>query len=35
MEYPHGDITDDLKDWAIDKMEVLIKILQPEIDNLK
>lgn len=35
MEYPSGEITEDLKAWAIDKMEVLIKILQPEIDKLK
>jgi hypothetical protein len=35
MEYPHGDITDELKDWAVDKMEVLIKTLRPEIDKLK
>jgi hypothetical protein len=35
MEYPHGDITDDMKNWAIDKMEVLIKTLQPEIDKIK
>ena len=35
MEYPHGDITDEMKNWAIDKMEVLIKALQPEIDKMK
>jgi len=35
MEYPSGEITEDLKFWAVDKMEVLIKILQPEIDKIK
>jgi hypothetical protein len=35
MEYPHGEINDELKKWAVEKMEVLINILQPEIDKLK
>jgi hypothetical protein len=35
MEYPSGEITEDLKVWAVDKMEILIKILQPEIDKIK
>jgi hypothetical protein len=35
MEYPHGEITEELKKWAIEKMKVLINILQPEIDKLK
>jgi len=34
MEYPSGEITEDLKVWAVEKMEVLIKILQPEIYKL-
>ena len=35
MEYPSGEITEELKIWAVDKMEMLIKILQPEIDKIK
>jgi len=35
MEYPSGEITEELKVWAVDKMELLIKILQPEIDKVK
>lgn len=35
MEYPHGEITEELKNWAVEKMEVLVKTLQPEIDKIK
>ena len=35
MEYPHGEITDEMKAWAVERMEVLIKTLQPEIDKIK
>jgi len=35
MEYPHGEITEEMKTWALDKMEVFIKILQPEINKIK
>jgi len=35
MEYPSGEITEEMKTWAVDKMEVIIKILQPEIDKIK
>jgi hypothetical protein len=35
IEYPSGNITEDLKNWAVEKMEVLIKVLQPEIDKFK
>lgn len=35
LEYPSAEITEELKIWAVDKMEMLIKILQPEIDKLK
>jgi len=35
MEYPSGEITEEMKTWAVENMEVLIKILQPEIDRIK
>lgn len=35
IEYPSGEITEEMKAWTVDKMEVLIKILQPAIDKLK
>lgn len=35
FEFPSGVINEELKKWAIEKMEVLIKELQPEIDKLK
>lgn len=35
MEYPHGEITDELKNWAVEKMKIFTNILQPEIDKLK
>ncbi len=30
-----GKITDDLRDWAVEKMQILIRILQPELDKTK
>jgi hypothetical protein len=35
VEYPHGEINDELKNWAVEKMKIFINILQPEIDKLK
>ena len=35
MEYPYGEITDEMKTWAVDRMEVLMKTLQPEIEKIK
>ena len=34
FEYQSGVIDEELKVWAVEKMEVLIKVLQPEIDQL-
>jgi hypothetical protein len=28
-------MTEELKNWAVEKMKILIEILQPEIDNLR
>ena len=30
-----GKITEDLRDWAVEKMQILIQILQPELDKTK
>jgi hypothetical protein len=35
IEFPYGEITEQLKTWAVDKMEVFIKTLQPEIDKFR
>lgn len=35
IEKNEGKMTDELKIWAVDKMAIMIKILQPEIDKLK
>jgi len=35
IEKQQGKITDDLRDWAVEKMETLIQILQPELDKTK
>jgi len=34
IEKNEGKITDELKEWAVNKMKIFIDILQPEIDNL-
>jgi hypothetical protein len=28
-------MTDDLKKWAVEKMEIFYKILKPELDKIK
>jgi len=35
IEKQQGKITDDLKDWAVEKMLTFIQILQPELDKTK
>lgn len=35
VEKQQGKMTDDLRDWAVDKMYTLIQILQPELDKIK
>jgi hypothetical protein len=35
LEKEEGSMTEELKKWAVDKMEILYKILQPEIAKLK
>jgi len=35
VEKQQGKITDELRDWAVDKMQVLIQVLQPELDKAK
>ena len=35
IEKQQGKITDDLRDWAVEKMYILIQILQPELDKAK
>ena len=35
IEKNEGRMTEELKNWAVEKMKILIEILQPEIDNLK
>lgn len=35
IEKNEGKMTNELKDWAVDKMKIIIEILQPEIDSLK
>jgi hypothetical protein len=30
-----GKMTNEVKDWAVEKMETFIEILQPELDKLK
>jgi len=35
IEKQQGKITDDLRDWAVEKMQILIQILQPELDKTK
>lgn len=35
IEYPKGNIDETLKNWAVDKMELFINTIQPEIDKLK
>jgi len=35
IEKQQGKITDDLRDWAVEKMRILIQVLQPELDKLK
>jgi len=32
IEKQQGKITDDLRDWAVEKMQILIQILQPELE---
>lgn len=35
IEYPHADITDEIKKWAVTIMATLINVLQPEIEKFK
>jgi len=35
VEKQQGKITDDLRDWAVEKMQILIQVLQPELDKKK
>lgn len=35
IEKNEGKMTDELKEWAVNKMKTFIDILQPEIDNLR
>ena len=35
MEKNEGSMTDELKKWAVEKMEIVYKILQPEFDKLR
>ena len=35
IEKNGGKMTNELKEWAVNKMKIIIEILQPEIDNLK
>jgi len=35
VEKQQGKITDELKDWAVEKMLILIQVLQPELDKIK
>jgi hypothetical protein len=35
IEKQQGKITDELKNWAVDKIQLLIQILQPELDKAK
>jgi hypothetical protein len=35
VEKQEGKVTDELRDWAVDKMNTLITVLQPEIDKLR
>jgi len=35
IEKNEGKMTEELKNWAVEKMKILIEILQPEIDNLR
>jgi hypothetical protein len=35
IEKQQGKITDELKDWAVEKMHMLIQLLQPELDKAK
>ena len=35
VEKEQGKMSDDLKEWAAEKMHTLIKVLQPELDKLK
>jgi hypothetical protein len=34
IEKNEGKMTNELKNWAVEKMKIIIEILQPEIDNL-
>ena len=35
VEKQQGKITDDLKEWAVEKMQILIQVLQPELNKIK
>jgi hypothetical protein len=35
IEKQQGEITDDLKEWAVDKMYTFIQVLQPELEKIK
>lgn len=35
IERPDAKMTDDLRDWAVDRMVKMIQVLQPELDKMK
>lgn len=35
IEKPEGRMTDELKKWALEKMEIFYKVLQPKLEKLK
>jgi hypothetical protein len=35
VEKQQGKITDDLREWAVEKMRIFIQILQPELDSIR
>jgi hypothetical protein len=35
IQKPEGKMTDELKDWAVNKMVILIKLLRPELSKIK
>ncbi|MHB8653681.1 MAG: DUF4268 domain-containing protein [Terriglobia bacterium] len=35
VEKQEGKITDDLREWAVEKMRIFIQVLQPELDRIK
>jgi hypothetical protein len=35
LEKNEGKMTDELKKWAVERMAILYKVLQPELDKMK